>query len=95
MRVHSQSSSGVLAREAQVTKLDTHLAIKKHVLKLEVAVHNALVVQVPDGGAQLAEEAPRLSLEDAPSLDKIVEQLTARAQLRHEPYVRLGRDDLV
>mmetsp|Transcript_29518 Transcript_29518/g.87596 ORF Transcript_29518/g.87596 Transcript_29518/m.87596 type:complete len:290 (-) Transcript_29518:328-1197(-) len=65
--------------EAEVDKL--HLlpafALEGHVLRLDVAVHDALLVQVPDGLQHLLDQAPRLLLAEPPLVQDVLQDIPA------------------
>ena len=91
-----------LAAEAHVGNLDVDVLVEEDVLELEVAVDDALAVEVGDAEDELAEDAARFGEGEAARaggrgalLDEVVEQLAARAQLGDEVDGRLGRDELV
>ncbi len=94
-RLEQPGPARPLARKPEIGELDPAIAVEEYILKLEVAVDRPASVHRPDRNDELAKDAAALALEQPAALDEVVEQLAAAAQLGHEPYVRLGREDFV
>jgi len=80
-----------LAAKAHVGNLDVDVLVEEDVLELEVAVDDALRVEVGDAEDELAKDAARLvegeaarAGGDGALLDEVVEELAARAELCDE-----------
>lgn len=84
-----------LSPEPKVGHLDLAALVEQDVFEFEVAVHDALAVQVGDPEHELAEDLPRLGRREATLLDEVVKQFAAGAQFRHEVDRRFRRDQLV
>jgi len=84
-----------LGAQAEIDDLQVLLLVQQHVLRLEVAVRVAVLVQVRHGRHDLPEEHPGLHFAEATLLDDVIEQLAARAVLHDDVTVRLGFDHLV
>lgn len=75
--------------DAEVNDLDQlGLLLEEDILGLDVAVRDALLVDVVEGIEQLPHDVPGLALPDVP-VDDALEQLAALAQLQHHDVVRL------
>ena len=86
---------GCMDRPTKVGNLNLAVDANEDVFGLDVAVHDALLVDVRDGEAELSEHHAGLVLGETALLRKVVEELPAGAELGDEPNVVLGRDDLV
>lgn len=84
-----------LAPEPEVGNLDVDAFVEQDVLEFEIAVDDAVLVQVRDAEHELTKDATRLAERQAALLDEVVEQFASGAQFRHEIDGRLGGDDFV
>lgn len=81
--------------QAEIDDFQVLLLVQEHVLRLEVAVRVAALVQVRHGRYDLSEEHPGLHFAETALLDDVVEQLAARTVLHDHVAVRLRLDYLV
>lgn len=84
-----------LSAEAEVGDLDVDVLVEENVLQLQVAVDDALGVEVRDAEDELAKDAAGLVEVEAVQvlLDEVVEQFAAGAKFGNEVDGRLGRDE--
>ena len=74
----------VQRRQPEVGDLEHLALVQQEVLRLEIAVAHALLVAVLDAGYQLPEVLARGGLVEAPHVNNLVEELTARDELEHD-----------
>lgn len=70
--------------EAKIGNLDVHVAVEEQILGLEIAMNDALLVQVLYGRDDLSELGASLLLLHAAVRDQVVEDLAARRVLHHQ-----------
>ena len=84
----------ILVGEAEVHDLDILVLVEEQVLRLEVAVHDAVFMDVLHAREDLLHEGDGLGFGQALALDDVVEELAALCVLHDEVDVGLGLDDL-
>lgn len=84
----------VHVRQAKIDNLDIVLVIQKEVLRFQITVTDADLVDVFDAGDYLLSEATGLLLGKAFALDDVVEQLAAAGVLHDQEQLPGGLDDL-
>lgn len=82
-------------RQSKVSNLQITIVVEKQVLRLQVSVHDGVLVKVDDARDDLTEELACLRLGEPLLLDDVVEQLAALSVL-HDKVERLrSLDDLI
>ena len=71
------------------------MEVKKQVLRLQIPMDDAKLVEVLDAVNNLLEEAASVALLDPVVLDDVVEELSARSVLHNKVELFGGLDDLV
>ena len=71
------------------------MEVKKQVLRLQIPMDDAKLVEVLDAVNNLLEEAASVALLDPVVLDDVVEELSARSVLHNKVELFGGFDDLV
>lgn len=84
-----------LAGEAKVAKLDVAALVEKDVFELEVAVNDALAVDISDGEAELTKDPARLWLGEGLVFDQVIVEFAAGTELADHPDVLLCCNDFV
>jgi hypothetical protein len=69
--------------------------IQQDVLKLQIPMNDAQLVDVVEGKAEFAEDLPGLGICESALFDEVVVEFTAGAELCDEPYCVLCGDDFV
>ena len=76
--------------EAEVGDNDVPIAVEEKILKLEITVDDAFLVQVPNAGNKLSKEATGRVVLEVPVVQDVVEQFSARGILENDPEMSVG-----
>mmetsp|Transcript_65793 Transcript_65793/g.169343 ORF Transcript_65793/g.169343 Transcript_65793/m.169343 type:complete len:289 (-) Transcript_65793:152-1018(-) len=82
-----RAARGVKVDELQHVALDAALALEQEVLRLEVAMHDVLLVHVEDGTKDVLDQGCSLGLAEVAHLHDLIEKLTTLAQLHDKEDV--------
>lgn len=81
--------------KAKVGDDDVLVAVQEQIFELEIAVHDALLVQISNTRNQLGEESPSCGVLEVSVVEDIIEKFTSRSIFQDDSHVSLSLDELV
>jgi hypothetical protein len=82
-------------RKAKVGDDDVLVAVQKQVLELEIAMYDALLVQISNTRNQLGKESPSCGVLEVSVIEDIIEKLTSGSIFQDDSHMSLSLDELV
>lgn len=81
--------------EAKVSDDDVTITVEQQIFQLQIAVHDAFLVQVAYSRNQLGEQTARSIVFQVPMVQNVVEKLSTRCVLQNDAYLPFGLHHLV
>ena len=84
-----------LGRKAEVSQQNVTVPSEKHILRLQITVNDALIVQMAQSKSDLSDYKSALVLLESLDLHQVAEELTTINVVHHEEYTVLVREDVL